>query len=106
MFRHLTSLIVILSLVCMGAWTATATAKDKTHDGKIVKAGDGKLTMTLQDGKKQQTHDVANNAKITLDGKQAKLEDLKEGMSVTVTTNDTNVATVIEARAPKKGGLR
>jgi hypothetical protein len=102
MFRHLTSLIVILGLVCMAAWTATASAKDKTHEGKVVKAGDGKLTMTLQDGKKQHTHDVAKNAKVTLDGKEAKLEDLKEGMSVTVTSNDTNMATVIEARSPKK----
>jgi len=102
MFRHLTSLIVVLGLVCMVTWTATASDQDKTHEGIVVKAGDGKLTMTLAGGKNQHTHDVAKNAKITLDGKQAKLEELKEGMSVTVATNDSNVATAIEARSPKR----
>ena|SRR5262245_39647811 len=101
MFRHLTSLVVVLGLMCMVAWTANAGDKDKTHEGKVVKAGDGKLTMTLKDGTKQHTHEVAKNAKITLDGKQAKLEDLKKDMAVTVTTNASNVATAIEARSPK-----
>jgi len=105
MFRHLTSLVVVLGLMCMVAWTANAGAKDKTHEGKVVKAGDGKLTMTLKDDTKQHTHEVAKNARITLDGKQARLEDLRKDMAVTVTTNDSSVVTAIEARSPK-GKLR
>lgn len=101
MFRRLTPFVVVLGLACMAALSATATAEDKTHDGKVVKAGNGKLTMTLKDNTKEHTHDVAKNAKITLDGKQAKLDDLMKGMTVTVTTNDNNVATVIVARSPK-----
>jgi hypothetical protein len=106
MFRLLTSLGVVLALMCMAAWSANVSAQDKTHEGKIVKAGDGKLTMTLKDGKKEHTHEVAKTAKITLDGKKAKLDDLKDGMPVTVTTNDSNVVTIIEARTAAKGKLR
>jgi len=102
MFRRWTPLALVLAFVGMAAWTANVPAQDKTHDGKVVKAGDGKLTMTGKDGTKQHTHEVAKNAKITLDGKSAKLDDLKKDMTVSVTTNDSNVATAISARTPKE----
>ncbi len=80
----------------------SVSAAEKSHDGKIVKAGDGKLTMTDTAGKNKHTHDVAADAKITCDGKEVKLADLKAGDSVTVTTNtddkDTTLAIKIEAR--------
>jgi hypothetical protein len=73
----------------------------KTHDGKVLKAGDGKLTMTEKDGKNKHIHAVAATAQITCDGKVCKLEDLKEGFQVTVTYGGDaeKTATKIVARS-------
>jgi Cu/Ag efflux protein CusF len=72
--------------------------KPGTHEGKVVKAADGKLTMTDKDNK-QHTHAVGADVKITVDGKEAKLEDLKAGSTVKVTAekkDDKVVVTKIE----------
>ena len=45
----------------------------------------GKLTMTDKEGKKEHTHVVPKDAKITCDGKECKLDDLKKGFMVKVT---------------------
>jgi uncharacterized protein (TIGR03000 family) len=78
------------------------TAADKTHEGKVVKAGDGKLTMTDKDGNNRHMHDVSASALITRDGKDSKLADLKEGDFVKVTTETDSKgksqAVKIEAR--------
>ncbi len=79
-----------------------AFADDKAHEGKVVKAGEGKLTMTFKGDEKKHTHDVAKDAKITLDDKEAKLEDLKEGFHVKVTMDDKKVVTKIEAHSKEK----
>jgi uncharacterized protein (TIGR03000 family) len=80
----------------------SALAAEKTHEGKFVKAADGKLTMTDRDGSNKHTHKVAADATITSDGKEVKLGELKEGTFVKVTTNtdDNNktIVTKIEAR--------
>ena len=69
----------------------SAFAEEKTHEGKVVKAGDGKLTMTDKDGNNKHMHNVSASATITRDGKDSKLADLKEGDLIKVTTNtDSN----------------
>jgi hypothetical protein len=82
-----------------------AVAEEKIHEGKVVKAADGRLTMTDTDGSNRQTHVVARDAKITCDGKECKLEDLKEGCTVKVTLEPARQggtwATKIEARSPR-----
>ena len=91
--------------LAVAAFVGTAVAEDKaadnTHTGIVVSAADGKLTMTGKNGK-EHSHAVAKDAKITCDGKDCKLEDLKKGQTVTVTIEkqgDENVATRIEAKA-------
>jgi hypothetical protein len=101
MFRILLAPFVTLALLSLVSMPSEAGDKNKTHEGKFVKVTEGKLTMTMKDGTKQHTHEIAKNAKITLDSKQAKIDDLKEGMLITVTTNPQNVATVIEAHTRK-----
>ena len=58
-------------------------------------------TITLPDwickNGKEHTHDVALNAKITVDGKEARLTDLKTGTRIRVTVDDANRATRIQA---------
>ena len=79
-----------------------AFADDKPHEGTVVSAAAGKLTMTLKGDEKKHTHDVAKDAKITLDGKAAKLEDLKAGFHVKVTMDDKHVITAVEAHSKAK----
>jgi len=80
------TLSIALAAMVLAFFVQTAFAEEKVHEGKIVKAGGGKLTMTDKDGKNEHTHDVAKDAKITCDGKECKLEDLKVGSNVKVTT--------------------
>jgi len=78
--------------------------KGNTHTGKVVSVSGNKLTMTGKDGK-EHSHTLADNAKVTCDGKECKLSDLKAGFEVRVTTkdDDKNVATRIEARKGSGG---
>jgi hypothetical protein len=105
--RLLPLLLIVLALTALVVLPAFALdnkdPKDKanTHEGMVVKAGDGKLVMTTKDEKTAHTMDVGKDAKITLDGKACKLEDLKEGMTVKVTTDDKDAAVAIDARSPK-----
>jgi Cu/Ag efflux protein CusF len=94
----------LLALVAAAfvVWAVPATAEETpgTHEGKVVKVEAEKLTMTDKDGKNQHTHAVPVDAKITLDGKDAKLADLKAGAKVKVTTEkkgDKIQVTKIEA---------
>lgn len=86
------TLFVALAALAVAVFAAgPASAQDKSgaggaHEGYVVKAGDGKLTMSLAKGAREQhTHMVATDAKITCDGKPCKLEDLKAGDHVSVT---------------------
>lgn len=77
-------------------------ADDKAHEATVVKTGDGKITLTFKGDTQKHTHDVAMDAKITLDGKAAKLEALKEGFPVKVTMDAKFVITKIEAESKRK----
>jgi hypothetical protein len=99
------TLLVGLVTFALAAWAVgPVVAEDKagTHEGMVVKAGDGKLTMTNKDGKDERTHAVGPDARISCDGKECKLDELKKGYTVTVTTekkaDDSVVVTSIEAK--------
>jgi len=103
MLRTLFTTLAALSIALWAGGIATADDDTKagTHDGTVVKAADGQLVMSGKDGKDQHTHVVAVDAKITRDGKEAKLEDLKPGDQVRVTAEkkgDKTMVTKIEAK--------
>jgi hypothetical protein len=76
--------------------SAVALAGDKdTHDGKVVSIKGGKLTMETKG--KEHSHEVTANAKITCDGKECKLSDLKAGTLIRVTVDANERATRIQA---------
>lgn len=77
-------------------------AKPGTHEGKVVKAEAGKLTMTDKDGKNEHTHTIPAGAKVTCDGKECKVEDLKPGSSVKVTTEKKEDKVVVVSVEAKK----
>lgn len=98
LYRVVPVLLLALGLILLGGATALA---DDTHEGKIVRAGEGKLTMVDKDGKNEHTHTVANDTKITLDGKDAKLTDLRKDMPVKVTTKTGDKKVVLKIEAKK-----
>jgi hypothetical protein len=97
MVRRLELVLAVIAVALFVALPVIA-ADDNTHSGKVVAAGDGKLVMTDKDGKVEMTHTVAPDAKITCDGKECKLADLKKGTFVKVTTKkgDDKVAIAID----------
>lgn len=72
--------------------------KEVTHDGTIVSITDTQLVMKGKDDK-EHTHTLAKDAKLTLDGKTCKSEDLMAGFKIRVTTrtSDPGAATNVEA---------
>jgi len=83
--------------------SAPAVAADM-HQGKVVKAGEGKLTMTDTAGKNEHMHDVASNAAVTCEGKTCGLADVKAGDMVTVTTETKDGKTMATKIEAKKAG--
>lgn len=94
----------LMAMVLALLVSVPALAAEKTHEGKIVSVENGKLTMTDKDGGNKMSHKVSSEATITLDGKKAKLSDLKQGQFVKVTYSDDadKTATKIEARTREK----
>ena len=59
-----------------------------THDGKVVSVTSDKLVMTSEKGE-EHAHTMTADAKLTLDGKICKANELKVGMRIRVTTQAT-----------------
>jgi uncharacterized protein (TIGR03000 family) len=74
----------------------------KPLDGMVVKAGDGKITLSFKAEKETKTYDVAKDAKIMLDGKDCKLGDLKANFFVKVFCDDKFVVTKIDGKSKEK----
>ena len=73
-----------------------------SHQGKVVETSAGKLVMTDMEGKNQHPMEVPASATVTRDGKEAKLNDLKAGDTITVTTDTKegkSTVTKVEAKA-------
>jgi hypothetical protein len=101
LFRVSSLLFAVVALLAL-AGPSLRAADEKLHEATVVKAGDGKITLTFKGDDKKHMHDVAKDAKITLDDKSAKLDDLKEGFPVKVAWDDKFVITKIEAKSKKK----
>jgi hypothetical protein len=100
MFRH--TLPLFLAAAMIGLAARPAFAEEKSHEGLVVSASAGKLTMTMSDGSKKHTHEVNKDVKVMVDDKPAKLEDLKEGFHIKVTQDDKKMVTKIEASSKPK----
>jgi hypothetical protein len=92
--------------LALGLLVATASAAEKvksdstSHSGTVVSAAAGKLVMTGKDNK-EHSHDVLATAKIMINGQSGKLEDLKKGVTVTVTTDKDGKVTAISSGTVK-----
>ena len=93
-----------IALAFFAASVPAFAAKEKveaTHDGKVVSITHEKLVMTNKHStdSKEHSHKLSSDAKVTLDGKACKAENLKAGMKIRVTTKtgDAKIATHVEA---------
>jgi co-chaperonin GroES (HSP10) len=97
------SKVVMMFLAIALAITMPLLAAEKSHDGKVVsvtegtEATNGKLVMTDNEGKNEHSHPIPSTAKITLNGKVAKLGELKKGDSIVVTQDDDKKVTAVAA---------
>jgi hypothetical protein len=83
MTRLVLSLLVVAALALTGSGLLVAAEDTVTHEGSIVKVD--KTQMTIKSADAQQDIGLAPTTKITLDGKAARLEDLKPGFKVKTT---------------------
>ena len=92
------SLFVALAALALVAWVGSylRQGRHNTHEGTVVVSA-GKLIMTGKDGK-EHTHDIGATTSVTLNGKEAKLTDLKKGDKVKVTMGADKKVT--EIRGP------
>jgi hypothetical protein len=95
MVRMAFGLFVAMAVVV--GLSAQAQAEEKTHEGRVVSATGDTLVMTDKDGKNEHRHSQVSAAKVTLDGKTAKLGDLKKGDMVRVVTDTAGKVTSITA---------
>ena len=84
MLRKCFAVFAVAGLLMLVGQLSAEEKNATAHEGKVVKAADGKLTITDKDDK-EHVATVAADAKITCDGKECKLEDLKKDIKVKVT---------------------
>ena len=97
MFFRSAAILVAALAITIVAQPAYAHEKD---EGIVIKAGQGKLVLKIKE--REVTREVAKEAPVTIDGKPARLEDLKEGFHVAVALGAKHLATKIDAHSKAK----
>jgi len=106
----MSSRLLKLTFLTMALASLSLLARPVAADtirGKIDSAGAGKISV-IDSESMRHTFQVADSAKITLDGKKVKLEDLTKGASaeiVTKTKTDNAVAVMIAAESVEQPAL-
>jgi hypothetical protein len=99
-YRALKLFLVALALALFVGTPVLADDKNAgdTHQGTVVSVTATKLVMKAKDGT-EHSHTLAANARVVCDGKECKLDDLKPGQKIRVTTKkgDKETATKVEA---------
>ena len=94
--RIFAAVIASLLLACQAA----RAADSNVHEGLVLKAGDGKLLIADVDGPEPRVFTVGPAARIMCDGEVCKLEDLKVGYFVRVTTMASVVTDIAANKKP------
>jgi hypothetical protein len=79
-----------------------ASAAPENHKGTVVSATTGKITIK-DEGGKEQSFSVDSMARITLNGKPARLEDFQPTMPVHVTTDEKGKVLAVSTVDKHKG---
>jgi hypothetical protein len=96
MLRRTFALLAVAALAATWAAPAFAVDEPEVMKGKVQKVDGDKLIVVNNTDNKEYTFAVPATAKVTCDGKNCKLADLKGGSKVKVTTQkkDKGVAVV------------
>jgi len=83
-----------------------ATERGNTHEGTVVSVTGDTLVMKSKaktgEEAKEYSHKLADNAKVMCDGKTCKLQDLKPGQKIRVTTKKGDRKTIVKVEALDK----
>jgi hypothetical protein len=93
----LLALVAVVGVVSAFAFAADPATKPAGTEGVFVKVVGAKLVMTVKD--KEATILTDDKTVVTLDGKDAKLADLKAGMTLVVTMTDAAAPTAAKVEA-------
>jgi hypothetical protein len=87
-------LLIVSGFFCVSIVEQLPAADEsKMAEGTVVSAGSGKLVVK-NDKNQEQTYSVDSSAKVMIDGKMAKLEDLKKESKVSVALDGEKVISV------------
>lgn len=106
MYRLFSLGIMVVALVLVAQTPGQEKDKDKkvdknVHTGTFISAKGNEFTM--KEKEKEHSHVLAADGKVTgPDGKDCKLEDLKAGQKIRVTTKEGDAKTALKVEAMKK----
>jgi hypothetical protein len=103
MYRTLPLFLVALALALFAGMPVGADDKKAgdTHQGTVVSVTATKLVMKGKDGT-EHSHTLAANARVVCDGKECKIDDLKPGQKIRVTTKKGDKETAVKVEALDK----
>ncbi len=73
-----------------------AQTSNSTHQGKVISVSGNRVTSTCDNGQ-QHVHTVGKDTRVTCDGQNSKVADLKSGDSIRVTMSDKNIVVSIDS---------
>jgi hypothetical protein len=104
--KHIVALLVAAFVFTVPALTVAKEKADKAagFHGKVTKVDDKSITVDNKKASESKTYTVDDSTKVKVDGADAKIADVKVGMTATVTTggDKADVAASITATTPKK----
>jgi hypothetical protein len=87
------TIVLLCVIAAMTAFVVRAADENKMTEGTVVSAGSGKLVIK-NDKNQEQNYSVDSSVKVTMDGKMAKLEDLKKETKVSLTLDGDKVMSI------------
>jgi hypothetical protein len=91
---HRAMIGALAPLLMAALWQSQARAEPRMHSGTVVSTSGSRLTMKDKSGK-EQSFTVPEAARVTVNGKPGKLEDLTETMPVQVTTDEKGIVLAV-----------
>ena len=100
MLRRIVPLVVFVAL--LGVVASNRAADPQMHEGMVISAGAGKLTIKDKAGK-DQSFVIDGGTRVTVNGKPGRLEDLKESTRVQVMIDDKGKVLTVATIDKEKG---
>lgn len=83
-------MVGVVTLIFLGNVSA-----QESLEGKLVKWGDGKITITDKDEKLQVTYELDKDVALTCNGKSCKTKDIAKGSKVTIKLREENKKKIV-----------